>query len=219
MTGGGGSMRSTARWVLAACLQRWSRRRRRPAGGRSPGGRRLDLATARREALAAVAEDPLGADAVAAAQWWLDTMSDLPDPGEILTVVDGTRDPELDFLLARVEAELVGRPPVGSLGPAELAGPFGVFGVLDLERAWSRPTMACPRSAPRGAAPGSPTASWFRPPTPRSQFPNRWMPAASCWRRGRWTRPRTSTAGWLWSPAAASTSSSTGGSSTGCGTA
>ncbi|PWB76558.1 MAG: hypothetical protein C3F15_05205, partial [Holophagae bacterium] len=135
MTGGGGWMRSTARWVLAACLAAlvaapaaagWWEVHQADAA--------LDLATARREALAAVAEDPLGADAVAAALWWLDTMSDLPDPGEILTVVDGPRDPELDFLLARVEAELVGRPPVGSLGPAELAGPFGVFGVLDLER-------------------------------------------------------------------------------------
>ncbi len=135
MTGGGCSMRSRARWLLAACMVAlvaapaaagWWEVHQADAA--------LDLATARREALSAVAEDPLGADAVAAAMWWLDTMNDLPDPGEILTVVDGPRDPELEFLLARVEAELVGRPPVGSLGPAELAGPFGVFNVLDLER-------------------------------------------------------------------------------------
>ena len=94
----------------------------------------FDLAGARRAALAAVAEDPLGADAVAAALWWLDTLDDLPDPGEVLTVVDGPRDPELEFLLARIEAELTGRPPAGSLAPAELAGPFGVFDTLDLER-------------------------------------------------------------------------------------
>jgi hypothetical protein len=94
----------------------------------------FDLAGARRAALAAVAEDPLGADAVAAALWWLDTLDDLPDPGEVLAVVDGPRDPELEFLLARIEAELTGRPPAGSLAPAELAGPFGVFDTLDLER-------------------------------------------------------------------------------------
>lgn len=94
----------------------------------------FDLAGARRAALAAVASDPLGADAVAAALWWLDTLDELPDPGEIITAVDGPRDPELEFLLARIEAELSGRPPAGSLAPAELAGPFGVFDALDLER-------------------------------------------------------------------------------------
>ena len=94
----------------------------------------FDLVTARQAALAAVAADPLGADAVAAALWWLDAMGDLPDPGEILTAVEGPRDPELEFLLARIEAELAGRPPAGVLAPAELAGPFGVFDVLDLER-------------------------------------------------------------------------------------
>lgn len=94
----------------------------------------LELDSARREAIATVASDPRSADAVAAARWWLDTMNDLPDPGEILSVVAGPRDPELEFLLARIEAELAARPPAGALAPAELAGPFGVFDVLDLER-------------------------------------------------------------------------------------
>ena len=86
------------------------------------------------QALAAVADDPHSADAVVAASWWLDSLDFLADPGEILTVVDGTRDPELEFVLARIEAELTGQPPAGSLVPAELSGPHGVFDTLDLER-------------------------------------------------------------------------------------
>lgn len=127
--------RSTARCVLAACLMTLATA---PAAAGwwelHQADAALDLVTARREAIATVAEDPLGADAVAAARWWLDSMDDLPDPGEILTVVAGPRDPELEFLLARIEAELAARPPAGALAPAELAGPFGVFDVLDLER-------------------------------------------------------------------------------------
>ena len=46
----------------------------------------FDLPTARREALATVAEDPTSADAVAAAGWWLNQIGNLPDPEEILTV-------------------------------------------------------------------------------------------------------------------------------------
>ena len=127
--------RSTARCAFAACLVAlaavpaaagWWELHQADAA--------LDLTAARREAIATVAEDPLGADAVAAAHWWLDSMDDLPDPGEILTVVAGPRDPELEFLLARIDAELAARPPVGALATAELAGPFGVFDVLDLER-------------------------------------------------------------------------------------
>ncbi len=94
----------------------------------------FDLPTARREALATVAEDPTSADAVAAAGWWLNQIGNLPDPEEILTVSGDARDPELGFLLARIESGLNGRPPAGSLATAELAGPFGVFDILDLER-------------------------------------------------------------------------------------
>ena len=94
----------------------------------------FDLPTARREALATIAEDPTSADAVAAAGWWLNQIGNLPDPEEILTVSGDARDPELGFLLARIESGLNGRPPSGSLATAELAGPFGVFDILDLER-------------------------------------------------------------------------------------
>jgi hypothetical protein len=94
----------------------------------------FNLPAARRQALETVAADPFGADAVAAAGWWLDQVFNLPDPEEILAVAGPVRDPELGFLLARIEAALDGRPPAGSLATAEIAGPFGVFDSLDLDR-------------------------------------------------------------------------------------
>jgi hypothetical protein len=94
----------------------------------------FDLPTARRAALATIADDPTSADAVAAAGWWLNQIKNLPDPEEILTVAGYVRDPELGFLLARIESDLNGRPPSGALASAELAGPFGVFDTLDLDR-------------------------------------------------------------------------------------
>jgi len=96
--------------------------------------RDFDLAQARAAALATVAEDPSGADGVGAALWWLESLNHVPDPSEILVFDEVRQDPELGFLLARIEAEIQGRPPEGSLAPAELAGPFGVFEDLDLER-------------------------------------------------------------------------------------
>jgi hypothetical protein len=94
----------------------------------------FDLPTARAEALRIVADDPGSAEAVAAANWWLENLYNLPEPAEILDAVEGRRDPELGFVLARIEGQLSGRPPSGSLSVAELAGPFGVFDTLDLER-------------------------------------------------------------------------------------
>ncbi len=94
----------------------------------------FDLPGARSAALDAVAAGPASADAVAAASWWLSHLPNLPDPEEILTATGEFRDPELGFLLAAVESALNGRPPAGVLAPAELAGPFGVFDTLDLER-------------------------------------------------------------------------------------
>jgi len=109
----------------------------------------FDLPTARLAALAAVAEDPTGADAVAAAGWWLNQIGNLTEPEEILTVAGDVRDPELGFLLARIESGLNGRPPSGSLATAELAGPFGVFDILDLERGVAPPPMpSYPRPTP-----------------------------------------------------------------------
>jgi hypothetical protein len=94
----------------------------------------FDLVTARQTALATVANDPTGADAVAAAGWWLRQIANLPYPEEILGVAGDHRDPELGFLLARIEAALDGRPPSGSIITAEVAGPYGIFDSLDLER-------------------------------------------------------------------------------------
>lgn len=94
----------------------------------------FDLREARRAALATVAADPTGADAVAVAGWWFRQLRNLPDPEEILAVAGDVRDPELGYQLARIESALNGRPPVGVLATAEIAGPFGVFDALDLER-------------------------------------------------------------------------------------
>jgi hypothetical protein len=95
----------------------------------------LDLPSARGLAIATMADNPATADAVAAAMWWLDNLDNLPDPEELLTLGGDGRDPEVGFLLARIEAALRFEPPEGALTPAEVSGPFGVFSTLDLERA------------------------------------------------------------------------------------
>jgi len=97
-------------------------------------GMEFDLDSARAHALATIAADPSSADAVAAASWWLANIEDLPEPEEVLATADNGRDPELGFILERVSARLGARPPAGALTTAELAGPFGVFSTLDLER-------------------------------------------------------------------------------------
>jgi hypothetical protein len=97
-------------------------------------GMEFDLNTARELALATIAEDPASADAVAAASWWLANVEDLAEPEEVLAAADNDRDPELGFILERVASRLGARPPAGSLVTAELAGAFGVFSTLDLER-------------------------------------------------------------------------------------
>jgi len=97
-------------------------------------GMEFDLNSAREDALATIAADPNSADAVAAASWWLANIEDLPEPEEVLTAVDNGRDPELGFILERVAARLGARPPAGALTTAELAGTFGVFSALDLDR-------------------------------------------------------------------------------------
>jgi len=94
----------------------------------------LDLAAAREFALQSLVEDPSSADAVAAAMWWLTNLNELPDPEEPLILALGARDAELGFVLARIEAALRLEPPDGTLTPAEVSGPYGVFSNLDLER-------------------------------------------------------------------------------------
>jgi len=94
----------------------------------------FDLEAAREQALAAIAENPSSADAVAAAMWWLANVENLPAPQEILSVTDNGRDPELGFILALIETRLRSEAPASVFKTAELAGPFGVFSSLDLER-------------------------------------------------------------------------------------
>jgi hypothetical protein len=94
----------------------------------------FDLDTAREHALATIAADPMSSDAVAAAFWWLANVEDLSEPEEVLAATGNGRDPELGFILERVAARLGARPPAGSLTTAELAGAFGVFSTLDLDR-------------------------------------------------------------------------------------
>lgn len=92
----------------------------------------LDLPGARRAALATVREAPRSADAVAAAGWWLENLEVVPEPDEILSAAVGDRDPELGFLLARIDGQLRRRPPRGVPRTVDLSGPFGVFDTLGL---------------------------------------------------------------------------------------
>ena len=94
----------------------------------------MDLARARTEALTVIKGDSRSAEAVAVASWWLGTLDSLPDPEEILETVTPPINPELAFILGLIESELSGLPPAGTLINAELSGPWGTFGRLDLGR-------------------------------------------------------------------------------------
>lgn len=94
----------------------------------------LDLEGARRLALEIVADDPTSADAVAAAAWWADMLELLPGADAILAASEAPRDPALELHLGRIASRLEDAPPPGSLAEVEVAGPFGVFDALDLER-------------------------------------------------------------------------------------
>ncbi len=116
----------------------------------------LDLRAARELAAEAVAADPSSVDAVAAAGWWLENLSMLPEAGEIAELLaDRPRDPELGFLLAQIEARLELGPPQGSLETVELAGPFGVFETVDLERGVVPPDHLLPPLETPWRGPGS----------------------------------------------------------------
>jgi len=119
-------------------------------------GMEFDLDSAREHALATIAVDPSSADAVAAASWWLANIEDLPEPEEVLAAVGDGRDPELGFILERVAARLGARPPAGALTTAELAGAFGVFSTLDLERDVVPPDPELPPLGTRWSDPAVP---------------------------------------------------------------
>jgi hypothetical protein len=131
----------------------------------------LDLEAARAAALESVASDPTSPDAVAAAGWWSRNLDSLPDPAQLLEMVDGPRDPELGWVLATIEAELRGRTPEGSLAVGEVAGPFGVFDTLDLERGAVPGDRDLPPLGTRWSDPSRPfrlvirtVDGWLRPP-------------------------------------------------------
>jgi hypothetical protein len=131
----------------------------------------FELGTAREHALASIAADPMSADAVAAASWWLANVEDLPEPEEVLAAADNGRDPELGFILERVAARLGARPPAGALATAEVAGAFGVFSTLDLDRDVVPPDLKLPPLGTRWSDPASPyrllmrtVDAWHGPP-------------------------------------------------------
>jgi hypothetical protein len=125
----------------------------------------LDLAAASELALETVANEPRSADAVAAAAWWLDSLPYLEFPERILDEDRPEIDPQLGFLLARIEGTLARRPPDGALATVELAGPFGAFPTLDLER----PVVPADRDLPALGTPwrgvGSPVRMQLRTAT------------------------------------------------------
>ncbi len=94
----------------------------------------LDMERARQAALDTVAKPPHSREAAAAAGWWLENLSNLADPGEMLRTAGHPQDPELVFLLGKIAAELHQIPPPGSLPERVISGPWGVFGRLDLDR-------------------------------------------------------------------------------------
>ncbi len=116
----------------------------------------FDLEAGREHALAVISSDPSSADAVAAATWWLSNMDDLPAPDEVLAAAPSGRDPELGFVLARIAGRLRTGVPAGALSVAEIAGPFGVFSLLDLERDVVPPDASLPSLGTRWLDPAAP---------------------------------------------------------------
>ncbi len=94
----------------------------------------MDLVRARTEALKVIKDDSRSVEAVAVASWWLGTLDSLPRPEEILETATPPVNPELSFILGLIESEISGLPPAGALTHAELSGPWGMLGRLDLRR-------------------------------------------------------------------------------------
>ncbi len=92
------------------------------------------LIEARTEALRLVESAPESPAAVAAAAGWLNRTDVLKEPEALLDVAPRTGSPELGFVLGSLRGRLRHEPPTGVLRTAELAGPFGGFDLLDLDR-------------------------------------------------------------------------------------
>jgi len=104
----------------------------------------MDLGRARSTALEVIEEDKGSIDAVAVAAWWLGTLDSIPNPGEILDRVAPPINPELSLILGLIESELGAVPPAGTLPDAEISGPWGTFGYLDLDRGVVPPDSKLP---------------------------------------------------------------------------
>ena len=115
----------------------------------------MDLMRARTQALEVIEGDSSGPDAVAVASWWLGTLDSLPNPAEILEIATPPINPELAFVLGLIKSELVAMPPAGVLGDAELSGPWGAFGRLDLEREIVPPDSGLPPLGTAWNGPGT----------------------------------------------------------------
>ncbi|MCP4901043.1 MAG: hypothetical protein GY906_29080 [bacterium] len=136
----------------------------------------LDLLAARDEAMATVAGSANAVEVLVAVAWWEQHIDLLPQPGEILSVEPLVSDPELAFLLARIEARLEGGMPRGSVPEASLSGPYGVLDILDLERAGAPPDEAIPPLPTPFVGFGIPfnlrlgrMDGWVGPPEPMAQ--------------------------------------------------
>ncbi len=127
----------------------------------------FDLPAARAEALQTISNAPASMDAIAAATWWLANIEDISDPEEVLAVDATERDPELGFILGLIEHRLRFEPPPGALNDAELAGAFGVFTILDLERHVVPPDGALPAPGTRWTDPSRPVRLPMRTPDGR----------------------------------------------------
>jgi hypothetical protein len=124
----------------------------------------FDLGLARAEALATMSGDPRSIDAVAAAAWWLNNLDDIADPEEALAVGGQIPGPELGFFLGLIEHKLRFEPPPGALNGAELAGAFGTFTVLDLDRGVVPPDDRLPDPGTRWTDPSRPVRVVMRTP-------------------------------------------------------
>lgn len=116
---------------------------------------RMDLAGARAKALQVIEENGTSADAVAVAAWWLGTLDSLPRPGEILEIPTHPTNPELAYVLGLIESDLVAQPPAGVLAHAEISGPWGEFGRLDIDRGVVPPDADLPPLGTAWNGPGT----------------------------------------------------------------
>ncbi len=156
----------------------------------------LDLRAARRTALGIVKMRPHSAAAVAAAGWWLANIQVIPEPDEILGAATGSRDPEVSFLIDRIEAALLRRPPRGVVRPVELSGPFGSYDTLDILRNAAPADRALPPLGSRWDGPEHPFRLIIRTPDGAARPPEPFAAPGVYLAAWSFTAPEVSN-GWL----------------------